>query len=165
MGNRLEGKVALITGAAAGIGLATAERFVQEGASVVLGDSQVDLLDRESARVAAAGFRVRAVAMDVTRSDDVRLAVAVCCSEFGRMDILFANAGIGGTKGHPHDLALTQLAHKDHVAILPQGLMQPFLERRRVLPDLDLRDQGLLVGMHELDRILDRDDLAAVVAC
>ena len=81
MGNRLEGKVALITGAAAGIGLATAERFVQEGASVVLGDSHVDLLDRESARLAAAGFRARAVAMDVTRSDDVRLAVAVWCSE------------------------------------------------------------------------------------
>ena len=66
MGNRLEGKVALITGAAGGIGLATAERFVQEGASVVLGDSQVDLLERESARLAAAGFRVRAVALDVT---------------------------------------------------------------------------------------------------
>ena len=49
MGTRLEGKVALITGAAGGIGLATAERFVQEGASVVLGDSQVDLLERESA--------------------------------------------------------------------------------------------------------------------
>jgi len=95
MGNRLEGKVALITGAAGGVGLATAERFVQEGASVVLGDSQVDLLDRESARLAAAGFRVRAVAMDVTRTDDVKRAVAVCCSEFGRMDILFANAGIG----------------------------------------------------------------------
>jgi 2-keto-3-deoxy-L-fuconate dehydrogenase len=95
MGNRLEGKVALITGAAGGIGLATAERFVQEGASVVLGDSQVDLLDRESARLAAAGFRVRAVAMDVTRADDVKRAVVVSCSEFGRLDILFANAGVG----------------------------------------------------------------------
>ena len=56
MGNRLEGKVALITGAAAGIGLAKAERFVQEGASVVLGDSQVDLLDRQSGASPPRGF-------------------------------------------------------------------------------------------------------------
>ena len=81
MGNRLEGKVALITGAAGGIGLATAERFVQEGASVVLGDSQADLLERESARLASAGFRVRSLALDVTRTDDVQRAVAVACSE------------------------------------------------------------------------------------
>ncbi len=95
MGNRLEGKVALITGAAGGIGLATAERFVQEGAAVVLGDSQADLLDRETARLAAAGFRVRAVPLDVTRSAEVQRAVAVAAREFGRLDILFANAGVG----------------------------------------------------------------------
>ena len=95
MGNRLEGKVALITGAAGGIGLATAKRFAHEGASVVLGDHQSELLDRETTRLASQGFRVRSVAMDVTRSDDVRHAVAVSRSEFGRLDILFANAGVG----------------------------------------------------------------------
>ena len=48
-----------------------------------------------SPRLAAAGFRVRAVALDVTRPDDVKRAVAACCSEFGHMDTLFANAGVG----------------------------------------------------------------------
>ncbi len=95
MSNRLGGKVALITGAAGGIGLATAERFVCEGAAVVLGDSQAALLEREVRRLELDGHRVRLVAMDVTRSDDVQRAVAVACSEFGRLDILFANAGVG----------------------------------------------------------------------
>ncbi len=95
MGSRLEGKVALVTGAAGGIGLATAERFAREGASVVMTDAQSDLLDREARRMAGQGLRVRALSVDVTRSDDVRRAVAFVRDELGRLDILFANAGVG----------------------------------------------------------------------
>jgi NAD(P)-dependent dehydrogenase (short-subunit alcohol dehydrogenase family) len=95
MAGQLQGKVALITGAASGIGLATAERFVREGAAVVLADNQAELLLRETDRLKAAGFRVVPSIMDVTRSLDNRQAVEAAVDHFGRLDILFANAGIG----------------------------------------------------------------------
>jgi NAD(P)-dependent dehydrogenase (short-subunit alcohol dehydrogenase family) len=95
MSGQLQGKVALITGAASGIGLATAERFVREGAAVVLADNQAELLMHETERLKAAGFRVVPSIMDVTRSLDNRKAVEAAVEHFGRLDILFANAGIG----------------------------------------------------------------------
>jgi NAD(P)-dependent dehydrogenase (short-subunit alcohol dehydrogenase family) len=92
MGGRLEGKVALITGAASGIGLATAERFLTEGASLVMADNQAEALEAQAARLGAV-----AVVMDVTKSADVRRAVEAAVTRFGRLDVLFANAGIGFT--------------------------------------------------------------------
>jgi len=93
--DRLEGKVALITGAASGIGLATAQRFCHEGAAVVLADRQGELAAREADRLARSGHRAIATTMDVTDSADVRAAVAAAVDAFGRLDVLFANAGIG----------------------------------------------------------------------
>lgn len=97
MRGRLEGKVALITGAASGIGLATAELFTREGASVLLADNQGEAVEREAARLRADGRRARAATADVTRSDDLRRAVAAAVEHFGRLDVLFANAGIAYT--------------------------------------------------------------------
>ncbi len=94
---RLQDKVSLITGAASGIGLATAEFFCRQGAAVVLLDNQADLAEQAAAGLRGAGHRSFAVAADVTRSDQVREAVARSVQEFGRLDILFANAGIGYT--------------------------------------------------------------------
>lgn len=94
MSGRLEGKVAWISGAASGIGLATAERFAREGASVVMADNQADLLDHEARRLAEQGHRVLGETMDVTSSDDCRRVAARAVQAFGRLDILFANAGI-----------------------------------------------------------------------
>jgi 2-keto-3-deoxy-L-fuconate dehydrogenase len=95
MAGQLAGKVALITGAASGIGLATAQRFVREGAAVVLADNQAELLLHETDRLKSEGFRVVPSIMDVTRSADNRQAVEAAVAHFGRLDILFANAGIG----------------------------------------------------------------------
>ena len=94
MSGQLEGKVAWITGAASGIGLATAERFAREGASVVMADNQADLLDREAKRLKDQGHRILSETMDVTRSEDSRRVVQNAVATFGRLDILFANAGI-----------------------------------------------------------------------
>jgi NAD(P)-dependent dehydrogenase (short-subunit alcohol dehydrogenase family) len=85
----------LITGAASGIGLATAEWFCREGAAVVLADVALDKAEEAAARFRASGARAVAAAVDVTQSNQVRDAVALAVREFSRLDILFANAGIG----------------------------------------------------------------------
>jgi 2-keto-3-deoxy-L-fuconate dehydrogenase len=95
MRGRLDAKVALITGAASGIGLATAELFTREGAAVVLVDIQVEALELLAGGLRDQGHRALASPGDVTRSEDVRRAVERAVAEFGRLDILFANAGIG----------------------------------------------------------------------
>jgi NAD(P)-dependent dehydrogenase (short-subunit alcohol dehydrogenase family) len=94
---RLQGKVALITGAASGIGLATADWFCRDGAAVALLDAQGPRAEQEAARLRAAGHRALAVPADVTQTGQVRRAVERTVQEFGRLDVLFANAGIGYT--------------------------------------------------------------------
>ena len=92
---RFEGKVALVTGGASGIGLATAERLLEEGAAVVIAD-----LDGDAAEAAAAALRDRgleraeAARCDVTRGDQVQALVADVVARHGRLDVLFNNAGI-----------------------------------------------------------------------
>jgi NAD(P)-dependent dehydrogenase (short-subunit alcohol dehydrogenase family) len=91
---RLEGKVALITGGAGSIGLATARAFIGEGARVVIADLEQEALERAAESVGSDAL-AWAVA-DVTRSEHVEQAVAAAVSRFGRLDCAFANAGVFG---------------------------------------------------------------------
>ncbi len=101
---RVAGKVALITGAARGMGAAHARRFIAEGARVVLGD----ILDAEGAALAAElSSDARYIRLDVTKPDDWAAAVALCVADFGGLHILVNNAGIFGGAAivdHPLDL-------------------------------------------------------------
>jgi glucose 1-dehydrogenase len=91
---RLAGKIALVTGAAQGIGLACARAFVREGAKVVLADTNAAEGRAAAQRLEAEGAAARFVACDVRRKSEVDAAVADAVSAFGRLDILVANAGI-----------------------------------------------------------------------
>jgi NAD(P)-dependent dehydrogenase (short-subunit alcohol dehydrogenase family) len=91
---KLQGKTALITGGNSGIGLATARVFVAEGANVVVTGRNQQTLD---AAVAELGAKALAVNADVTDFAAIERAAAAAIERFGSLDIVFANAGIGGT--------------------------------------------------------------------
>lgn len=93
---RLQGKVAVITGGASGIGAASVSRFIQEGARVVIGDIQ-----RGPGEAFAAQFGDKAAfaVCDVTREEQVAALVDLAVSHFGQLDIMFNNAGIVGAVG------------------------------------------------------------------
>ncbi len=106
MSGRLEGKVAVITGGASGMGRATALRFLAEGARVVVADLN-DAVGKEFLEsAAAAGHKqaLRFVRTDVAEEADVEAMIATAEREFGRVDIVFNNAGIGGAFGPLTDL-------------------------------------------------------------
>ena len=88
------GKVALVTGAAAGMGLATAQAFAEAGAAVVLADFKEDAVKAAAQKLVTAGHKALAVRCDV--SDDVQVAAMVdrTVAEFGRLDAAFNNAGV-----------------------------------------------------------------------
>jgi len=92
----LEGKVALVTGAASGIGRATALRFAREGACVGLLDVNPDTLDEATAEVDAVGPGGLSLLADLRDPAAMNAAVEQLVERFGRLDILFANAGIAG---------------------------------------------------------------------
>ena len=91
---RLDGKISLITGAAQGIGLATAIKFAREGATVIVCDVKQSAVDAAVAQCQAEGVTARGFVMDVTQRAMVDAVVAAVLAEFGRIDVLVNNAGI-----------------------------------------------------------------------
>ena len=90
---RLEGKVAVITGAGRGIGAAIARRFAAEGAWVVL-NSLSDSASKTAEEIIASGGKAIAVQGDVSKADDVAKIIDAATATFGRLDILINNAGV-----------------------------------------------------------------------
>jgi NAD(P)-dependent dehydrogenase (short-subunit alcohol dehydrogenase family) len=111
MGNRLQGKVAVITGATSGIGEATARRFAAEGASVVIAGRSVE---RGEALAREMGERVHFQAADVTREADIAALVATAVSRFGRIDCMFNNAG-GPAPGQLATVTPAEIDHAMHL--------------------------------------------------
>lgn len=88
------GKVALVTGAASGMGLATARAFATAGAAVVLADFREDATKTEARKLTAAGHKAIAVRCDVSDDSEVAAMVECTVAEFGRLDAAFNNAGV-----------------------------------------------------------------------
>ncbi len=103
MDRRLEGKVAIITGAARGLGEATARLFARHGAHVVIADVNGADGDAVAASIAAAGGSAGSMTCDVTREADWEKLVSRTVGRHGRLDILVNNAGLGGKTVGDHD--------------------------------------------------------------
>lgn len=100
----LGGKVAVVTGAASGIGRAMAERFAAEGMKVVLADVETDALARAEAELKAGGATVLAVRTDVSRADDVEALAQATLDAFGAVHVLCNNAGVSPVMGPSWEL-------------------------------------------------------------
>ncbi|MEE8292360.1 MAG: glucose 1-dehydrogenase [Candidatus Tectomicrobia bacterium] len=96
---RFDGKVAMVTGSAGGMGAVEAKLFAQEGAKVVVADLLEDEGSKVVADIAAAGGEARFVRLDVTDENDWQEAVTTAVATFGKLDILVNNAGISGSSG------------------------------------------------------------------
>ncbi len=103
---QLDGKVAVITGAASGMGKASALLFAREGAHVVLADLNGPGGEATAEEASAAGKRCVFQRTDVSSEPDVEALVARALKEFGRLDVMFNNAGIGGALGSIADIAV-----------------------------------------------------------
>ena len=130
---RLKGRVAVVTGGGNGIGREAVLRFLREGAKVVAADVNPENGARtlELAASEGAGGRVRFARTDVTEEADVRAAIECACDEFGRLDCVFNNAGIGGAFGPVTD---TEVKEWDFsMEVLVRGVFLGLKHGARVL--------------------------------
>lgn len=138
---RLEDRVALVTGGASGIGLAATERFLEEGAKVVIAD-----ISREGGEAAAAALRakghgpVTAVACDVSRRDQVARLVEGVVATHGRIDVLFNNAGLFV----PNEVH--EIPEEEWARVLAVNLTSVYLVSKHVVPHMLARGSGAIVN-------------------
>jgi NAD(P)-dependent dehydrogenase (short-subunit alcohol dehydrogenase family) len=142
---RLAGKVAIITGAASGMGTATAQLFAREGARVVIADR----LAHEGIEVAERiGAAARFETLDVTNEDQWADCVAATTRHFGRLDILVNNAGISGSA--EQDLYSTEAWHR----IMAVNATGVFLGTKHAVPALIASGGGSIVNLSSIAGII-----------
>jgi cyclopentanol dehydrogenase len=137
---RVEGKVALITGAASGMGAAEARLFGSEGASVAVCDINMEPAQTVAGEIVDAGGRARAYELDVREPGAWATVTAQVVEDFGGIDVLVNNAGIGAA---PEDVAATAL--EDWQQVIAVNQTGSFLGYKYVVPLLRERGGGAIV--------------------
>jgi 3-oxoacyl-[acyl-carrier protein] reductase len=137
---RLQDRLAVITGAASGIGRATAHRFAQEGAVVAVCDLRAEPIERVVEAVRAAGGRAQGYQVDVTDRPSVDAMVAAVIADHGRLDILVNNAGI--TK----DARLAKMTEAQFDAVIDVNLKGVFHCAQAVLPQMESQGRGVILN-------------------
>jgi 3-oxoacyl-[acyl-carrier protein] reductase len=141
----LEGRVAMVTGAAKGIGAAITRAFVAAGARVAALDVDEPGLEALAAAVDAPGDALLALRADVTRSADIRAAVAATAGRWGAVDVLVNNAG-----GFAAIKAAEDISDEEWDAILRMNLTSAFLCAKAVLPAMKRRGRGRIVNLSSI---------------
>ncbi len=141
---RLHNKIALITGAAAGIGAEIAKRFAAEGATVLIGDLNAVEAEQTAERIRSSGGSARAVPLDVTREESWREALDGIRAAEGRLDVLVNNAGI--TKRIP----IMEMPLEEFEAIMAVNVRGVFLGIKHTLPLMKAKGGGSIVNISSI---------------
>ena len=142
-----EGKVAIVTGGAGGLGLAIASLLAERGASVCIADLSLARGEQAAAQLAEAGGRSIAVKVDVGSESDIESMVAQTASAFGGVDILVNNAATLGAKTAGRDLDIPSMDAEVWDAILTVNLRGAMLCCKHVLPGMIERGGGAIVNI------------------
>ena len=140
---RLANKVAIITGAAGGMGQAAAELFTQEGASVVVTDVNTEAGEATVKSIRNAGGKAIFVKANVANEDEVKAMVEMALTTFGHIDILYNNAGIMPTD----DGSVTDISEAIWERVLDVNLKSAFLCSKYVIPHMVKQGQGSIVNI------------------
>lgn len=144
MSGRFEGKVAVVTGGASGIGAATGTALAAAGAALAVFDADGEAAKRQATRLGQAGARVRCFATDVTDRAGIDRALAATADAFGGIDILVNNAGIGTVN------TIDAMPVEDWTRVIEVNLTGPFHCIQAVIPFMRARGGGAIVNVASL---------------
>ena len=139
---RLEGKVAIVTGAASGIGRASAILFAREGARTVIVDQKAEALNDTAKAMAQYSSDVQTVAADTSNEDDVKAYIDRAVTSFGGLDVVYANAGISGGLVPP---PLLEQTVENWLRVLQVNLVGTFLAIKHAAPHMIAKGRGSII--------------------
>ena len=155
---RLDGKVALVTGASYGIGFAIATAMAGAGATIVFNDIKQELVDKGVAAYAGQGITAHGYVCDVTDEDAVNGMVAKIEAEVGVIDILVNNAGI--IKRIP----MLEMSARDFRQVIDVDLNAPFIVAKAVIPGMMKKGGGKIINICSMMSELGRETVSAYAA-
>ncbi|MGL4293152.1 MAG: gluconate 5-dehydrogenase [Bacteroidales bacterium] len=154
----LQGKVALVTGAAYGIGFAIASALAEAGATLVFNDINQDLVDKGLAAYAEKNIKAHGYVCDVTNEEDVNATIARIAAEVGEVDILVNNAGI--IKRVPmHEMSAAEFRQ-----VIDIDLNGPFIMAKAVIPAMMKKGAGKIINICSMMSELGRETVSAYAA-
>lgn len=141
-------KVTIITGAASGIGLEMSKVFLENGAKVVLSDINASRLQEATSALQNSGYLCIGVRADVTNEDDIKHLVTTSVKEFGKIDVLFNNAGL------QYVASIEDFPVQQFKKMLDIMLVAPFLATKYVLPYMKKQQSGRILNMSSINGII-----------
>ncbi len=153
------GKVALVTGAASGMGLAAAQAFAEAGAAVALADFREDIVKAEARKLAVAGHKVIAIRCDVSDDAQVEHMVDRIVSEFGRLDAAFNNAGVMG-----HIAPTAESAREDWDRVIGINLRGVWSSMKYELRQMQRQGSGAIVNNASVGALTGNPGIASYIA-
>lgn len=154
-----ENQVALVTGAASGMGLATAQAFAEAGAKVVLADFREDVVQKEADKLVAAGKTAIAIGCDVSNDTQIEAMIARTVSHFGRLDVAFNNAGVMA-KVAP----IAESSHEEWERVIGINLRGVWNCMKHELRQMEKQGSGAIVNNASVGAITGNPGIASYIA-